>query len=126
MVHVLTSGDVAVGALADLAEAATRLGRGPDAAAAGGSRRQADDEEDEDEEEDEEEEEGEESAQVNMRARPCKKTIHMPLRLPRHVSHHPVLAGGPLRCCCSTPAWSCCPSPATTPCAGCVTRQNPI
>jgi hypothetical protein len=62
MVHVLTSRDVAVGALADLAEASTRLGRGPDAAAAGGGLQQSD--ADNEEDEDDDEEEGEESAQV--------------------------------------------------------------
>jgi hypothetical protein len=116
MVHVLTSGDVAVGALADLAEAATRLGRGPDAAAAGGSRRQADEDEDEEDEDDDDEEDGEESAQVSLLAHPCAHDAiqQVPLRLvaslnTRSSPVHPPSLVAPLRCCCSTPASSCCP-----------------
>ena len=63
---MLTSEDVAVGALGDVSEAAARLGRGPDAAAAAPAAATAaagrgDDDDDEDDDGDED---GDESAQV--------------------------------------------------------------
>ena len=64
---MLTSEDVAVGALGDVSEAAARLGRGPDAAAAPAAATAAagrGDDDDGDDEDDDGDEDGDESAQV--------------------------------------------------------------